>query len=84
MVPPAGFEPAISTLKGWRPGPLDDGGLKSILGHAAGRGKRPSLVFVLGGLFRWSDHGALIEHPDVNGLDRPGLVLTAPDDGACA
>lgn len=25
MVPPAGFEPAISTLKGWRPGPLDDG-----------------------------------------------------------
>src|SRR6185369_2024094 len=26
MVPPAGFEPAISTLKGWRPGPLDDGG----------------------------------------------------------
>ena len=25
-VPPAGFEPAISTLKGWRPGPLDDGG----------------------------------------------------------
>src|SRR5262245_16013419 len=28
MVPPAGFEPAISTLKGWRPGPLDDGGLR--------------------------------------------------------
>lgn len=27
LVPPAGFEPAISTLKGWRPGPLDDGGL---------------------------------------------------------
>ena len=26
LVPPAGFEPAISTLKGWRPGPLDDGG----------------------------------------------------------
>ena len=25
MVPPAGFEPAISTLKGWRPWPLDDG-----------------------------------------------------------
>ena len=25
-VPPAGFEPAISTLKGWRPRPLDDGG----------------------------------------------------------
>ena len=25
MVPPAGFEPAISTLKGWRPRPLDDG-----------------------------------------------------------
>jgi hypothetical protein len=22
---PAGFEPAISTLKGWRPRPLDDG-----------------------------------------------------------
>ncbi|SVC34793.1 uncharacterized protein METZ01_LOCUS287647 [marine metagenome] len=27
MVPPAGFEPAISTLKGWRPWPLDDGGI---------------------------------------------------------
>gem|GEM_PF-6477988 len=26
LVPPAGFEPAISTLKGWRPGPLDYGG----------------------------------------------------------
>ena len=25
MVPPAGFEPAVSTLKGWRPRPLDDG-----------------------------------------------------------
>ena len=25
-VPPRGFEPLISTLKGWRPGPLDDGG----------------------------------------------------------
>ena len=28
MVPPAGFEPAISTLKGWRPRPLDDGDAK--------------------------------------------------------
>ena len=27
MVPPRGFEPLISTLKGWRPGPLDDGGM---------------------------------------------------------
>ena len=26
MVPPRGFEPLISTLKGWRPRPLDDGG----------------------------------------------------------
>jgi hypothetical protein len=26
QVPPRGFEPLISTLKGWRPGPLDDGG----------------------------------------------------------
>src|SRR5215469_3351312 len=26
LVPPAGFEPAISALKGLRPGPLDDGG----------------------------------------------------------
>ena len=25
-MPPAGFEPAISTLKGWCPWPLDDGG----------------------------------------------------------
>ena len=29
MVPPAGFEPAISTLKGWRPRPLDDGDSKA-------------------------------------------------------
>ena len=28
MVPPTGFEPVISTLKGWRPGPLDDGGIQ--------------------------------------------------------
>jgi hypothetical protein len=26
LVPPTGFEPVISTLKGWRPRPLDDGG----------------------------------------------------------
>src|SRR5215210_5029906 len=26
MVPPRGFEPLISTLKGWRPRPLDDEG----------------------------------------------------------
>ena len=25
-VPPRGFEPLVSTLKGWRPRPLDDGG----------------------------------------------------------
>ena len=25
VVPPTGFEPVISTLKGWRPWPLDDG-----------------------------------------------------------
>ena len=31
LVPPAGFEPAISTLKGLRPGPLDDGGLMGTL-----------------------------------------------------
>src|ERR687898_2806993 len=29
MVPPRGFEPLISTLKGWRPRPLDDGGADS-------------------------------------------------------
>src|SRR4029078_10139320 len=26
VVPPRGFDPLISTLKGWRPRPLDDGG----------------------------------------------------------
>ena len=25
VVAPAGFEPAISTLRGWHPWPLDDG-----------------------------------------------------------
>ena len=28
VVPPRGFEPLISTLKGWRPRPLDDGGTR--------------------------------------------------------
>ena len=28
LVPPAGFEPAIYTLKGCCPGPLDDGGAR--------------------------------------------------------
>ena len=31
MVPPAGFEPAISALKGLRPGPLDDRGGRRII-----------------------------------------------------
>ena len=35
-VPPAGFEPAISTLKGWCPRPLDDGGKRA---HRAVRAK---------------------------------------------
>ena len=30
-VPPAGFEPAISALKGLRPGPLDDRGRSDAL-----------------------------------------------------
>ena len=38
MVPPEGFEPSISTLKGWRPGPLDDGGTR---GTADSSGFRP-------------------------------------------
>ena len=35
LVPPRGFEPLISTLKGWRPRPLDDGGPAgpSLSGH---------------------------------------------------
>ena len=33
-VPPRGFEPLISTLKGWRPRPLDDGGRESSLARA--------------------------------------------------
>ena len=33
MVPPAGFEPAISALKGRRPGPLDDGGSRFSVGE---------------------------------------------------
>ena len=38
-VPPRGFEPLISTLKGWRPRPLDDGGRAP--GEST-RGSRPS------------------------------------------
>src|SRR6476469_671573 len=30
VVPPTGFEPVISTLKGWRPRPLDDGGVRRV------------------------------------------------------
>lgn len=38
-VPPAGFEPAISTLKGWRPRPLDDGDRSSEYSRAGERDK---------------------------------------------
>ena len=31
MVTPAGFEPAISGVKGQRPGPLDDGAINDLL-----------------------------------------------------
>ena len=30
VAPPRGFEPLISTLKGWRPRPLDDGGQRPV------------------------------------------------------
>ena len=36
LVPPRGFEPLVSTLKGWRPRPLDDGGLGAPTGQAVG------------------------------------------------
>ena len=34
VVPPRGFEPLISTLKGWRPRPLDDGGADALAGQS--------------------------------------------------
>ena len=48
LVPPRGFEPLISTLKGWRPRPLDDGGMGrrrvyQRVSRPAGAGRRPLL-----------------------------------------
>jgi hypothetical protein len=41
-VPPRGFEPLISTLKGWRPRPLDDGGTRGRLVPSIAEGARAS------------------------------------------
>ena len=42
LVPPRGFEPLISTLKGWRPRPLDDGGMgRPESTRGSRRGPRP-------------------------------------------
>ena len=42
VVPPRGFEPLISTLKGWRPRPLDDEGVECTSGSLSSRpGPRP-------------------------------------------
>ena len=45
-MPPRGFEPLISTLKGWRPRPLDDGGRAgpSVSGRRVRSGPEPSLA----------------------------------------
>ena len=41
LVPPRGFEPLISALKGPRPRPLDDGGTHApIVGHAVSASNR--------------------------------------------
>src|SRR4029077_4366245 len=40
-VPPRGFEPLISTLKGWRPRPLDDGGQGRRPVAESSRGAQP-------------------------------------------
>ena len=41
LVPPRGFEPLISALKGPRPRPLDDGGTHGpIVGHAVSASNR--------------------------------------------
>ena len=50
-VPPRGFEPLISTLKGWRPRPLDDGG-------AVGRVYAASVPAARSGLSSWSSRSA--------------------------
>lgn len=39
LAPPTGFEPVISTLKGWRPWPLDDGGATPPLYQRFPRGQ---------------------------------------------
>src|SRR6476620_8212487 len=64
LVPPRGFEPLISTLKGWRPRPLDDGGTgrpESTRGSGTGSSARGRL-------------GQQVED------DRPGQTAGSDDD----
>ncbi len=56
VVPPEGFEPSISTLKGWRPGPLDDGGIRGARDSSATGGKRIIVALATAGstwTFSW-------------------------------
>lgn len=41
LAPPTGFEPAISSMKNWRPKPLDDGGKNPFILVRAGRFELP-------------------------------------------
>src|SRR3954466_14986456 len=68
LVPPAGFEPAIYTLKGCCPGPLDDGGAQhQYYSREAGKSQTvfpPPSIPLYGGCpggrpryaIRWPEH----------------------------
>ncbi len=81
-VPPAGFEPAISTLKGWRPGPLDDGDrLAQYNRHIAlgiVRERGPAII-------RWHPHGRhLSPHPAPRQTAPPNSAQSASRRASCA
>ena len=56
VVPPRGFEPLVSTLKGWRPRPLDDGGVRKLLEYnKAETVSAMKLLWIQG--YRFQAHG---------------------------
>jgi hypothetical protein len=69
QVPPAGFEPAISALKGLRPGPLDDGGVFLSL-----KEKSRSLV----GNDPWAGSGEWIRTTDLRVMSPTSYHCSTP------
>ena len=96
VVPPAGFEPAISTLKGWRPWPLDDGDsgkeysrlfCRCVYRWQTGKPPQRCLSLCSGGALGEELHGGVVGGAlvgVVEGLERQqggGLCIATPLEG---